>query len=85
MWLNTGLLYEWKKWWLYPVVWMGDVALASSGISKRCYQCNFSGILKGRQIIPEPYRNSKYPIRRLVCWHKTLLDEMWTQAYSEPL
>ena len=58
---------------------------AFSGFSKRCCQCNFFGIIKGRQIIPEPYRNSKYPIRRLLWWHKKLLDSMWTQAYSEPL
>ena len=31
------------------------------------------------------YRNSKYPIRRLLWWHKTLLDAIWTQVHSEPL
>ena len=29
-------------------------------------QCNFSGIFKGREIMPEPYWSSKYPIRSLL-------------------
>ena len=37
------------------------------------------------QIIPEPYTNSKYPIRRLLWWRKTLSDAIWVQVYSEPL
>ena len=46
---------------------------------------NFSEIFKGRQIILEPCRNSKYPIRCLLWCHKTLPGVIWTQAYSEPL
>ena len=61
------------------------MSFASSGFSKRCCQCDFFGIFKGRKIIPEPYMNSKYPIRRLLWWYKTLLDAFWTQAYSEPI
>ena len=54
-------------------------------LSKRCCQCNFFGIFKGRQIIPEPYKNSKYPIRCLLWWQKTLLDKIWIQVYSKPI
>ena len=57
----------------------------SSQFSKRCCQCNFSGIFKGRQIIPRPCRNSKYPFRCLSWWCKTLQDVTWMQAYSKPL
>ena len=48
-------------------------------------QCNFSEIFKGRQIILEPCRNSKYPIRCLLWCHKTLPGAIWTQSYLEPL
>ena len=59
--------------------------LASSSFSKTCCQCNFSEIFKGRQIVLEPFRNSKYLIRCLLWWHKTLPGAIWTQAYSGPL
>ena len=39
---------------------------ASSTFSKTCCQCNFSEILKGREIILEPFRNSKYLISCLL-------------------
>ena len=58
---------------------------ASSGFSKRCCQCTFSGIFKGRQIILEPCRNLKYSIWCLLWQRKILLGGIWTQAYSEPL
>ena len=38
-----------------------------------------------RQIILELCRNSKYPIRYLLWWHKILPGAIWTQTYSEPL
>ena len=38
-----------------------------------------------RQIILELFRNSKYPIRYLLWWHKILPGAIWTQTYSEPL
>ena len=62
----------------------GDESV-SSCFSKTCCQCNFSEIFKRRQIILEPCRNSKYPIRCLLWWHKTFSGRIWTQAYSEPL
>ena len=68
-WPNTALVSEWKK---------CDESLPFLGFRRDV-------AFKGRQIIPEPYRNSKYPIRRLLWWDKKLLDSMWTQAYSEPL
>ena len=62
----------------------GDESL-SSCFSKASCQCNFSEIFKRRQIILEPCRNSKYPIRCLLWWHTTFSGRIWTQAYSEPL
>ena len=61
----------------------GDKSLPFLIFRRHC-QYNFSDIFKGRQIIPEPCRNSKYPIRYL-WWHKTIPGAIWTQAYSEPL
>ena len=48
---------------------------------------NFFEIFKGRQIILDPFKNSKYPIWCLLWWHKTLPSAIWTQVYiiSEPL
>ena len=44
----------------------------------------FSEIFKGRQSILNSGRNSKYPMRYLLWWHKTP-SVIWTEAYSEPL
>ena len=83
---NIGLVSEWKfgggtrlfEWQLlYFRVRGYCIVLTKIKIMRFC-QCNFSGIFKGRKIIPEPYRNSKYPIRRF-------LDAIWNQAYWEPL
>ena len=51
----------------------------------RMLPMQFFKIFKGRQIILEPFMNSKYPIRCLLWWHKTLLAAIWTQVYSESL
>ena len=82
------------EWWIllvrvrgYCVVLTKIKAMSlslSSGSWKRCCQNNFSGTLKGSQIILEPYRNLKYPIRCLLWWHETLAA-IRMQAYSEPL
>ena len=48
---TESLLQRWRQW-----------VSASSNFSKRCCWCNFSEIFKGRQIIVEPCRNSKYSI-----------------------
>ena len=58
---------------------------AFSTFSKTCCQCNFSEIFKGWQIILELCRKSKYTIRYLLWWHKTLTGAIWTQAYLELL
>ena len=50
----------------------GDESLPLLAFQRQCCQCNFSEIFKGRQIILEPIRNSKYLIRCLLWWHKTL-------------
>ena len=50
----------------------GDESLPFLAFQRQCCQCNFSEIFKGRQIILEPIRNSKYLIRCLLWWHKTL-------------
>ena len=60
-------------------------ASASSSFSKTCCQCDFSEIFKERQIILEPFRKSKYHIRYLLWWHKTLPGAIWTKEYSKPL
>ena len=62
----------------------GDEDEACSSFSKTCRQLNFSKMFKGRQIILEPFRNSKYPIRCLLWWHKILPGAIWTLAYPEP-
>ena len=49
------------------------IVLAKIKAMRFC-QCNFSGIFKRRQIIPEPYRNAIYFIRSLLWWQKTLLE-----------
>ena len=54
-------------------------------LSKKMLPMQFSQNIQRKGNYPEPYRNSKYPIRCLLWWHKTLLDEIWTQTYSEPL
>ena len=43
-----------------------DGSLPFSSFSKIFGQCNFSQIFKRRQLILEPCRNSKHPIRCLV-------------------
>ena len=95
IWLITVLVSEWKNgvclngvlkyvrvlyhinkvWWVY----------AFSSFWKRCCQCNFSEIFKGRQSILKPCKNSKYFIRCLFGWHKKFAGAIWTQAYSQPL
>ena len=52
---------RWKQW-----------VSASPIFLKGCCQCNFPQIFKRRQIINKPCRNSRYPIRCLLWWHKTL-------------
>ena len=59
-------------------------ASASSTFSRIRCQSNFSEIFKGRQSILNSGRNSKYPMRYLLWWHKTP-SVIWTEAYSEPL
>ena len=51
----VGIVSYWHRWRR----WVS----AYSRFSKRYCQCNFYEILKGRQIIVEPCRNSKYPIK----------------------
>ena len=63
---------------------VGDESVFSGFLKTYC-QCNFSEIFKGRQIILEPCRKSKYPIRCLLWCHKTLPGAIWTQGYSQPL
>ena len=88
-WPNTGLvsnetLFQWQM--LFFRVCGCCIELTKIKAMSLCLcQCNFSGIFEGRQVIPKPYRNSKYHVRRLLWWHKTLLDAIWAQAYSEPL
>ena len=48
-----------------------------SWFSKICCQLNFPKIFKRGQIILEPCRNSKCPIRWLLWWHKTLPGAIW--------
>ena len=67
-----------KKWWWSPFVWVIDFVLHGTWVFYRInrdegdeslptrYQCNFSEIFKGRQIILKACRNSKYPIRCLL-------------------
>ena len=57
----------------------GDEAMSvvSLSFSKRCYQCSFSEIFKGRQVILEPCRNLKHPIRWLLWRHETLPGAIW--------
>ena len=90
-WKNRGGTFVWMvdavlqgAWVLYCIVLrrQGWWVSTSSSFSKWCCQCNVSRIIKGIQIIPEPYRNSKYP--SYVCYDdKTLLDAFWTQTYSK--
>ena len=81
-WKSSGgpRLFEWQV--LFFRVWGYCILLTKM---KTYCQCNFTEIFKGRQIILEPCRNSKYPIRCLLWCHKTLPGAIWTQAYSEPL
>ena len=65
---------RWRRW-----------ASPSSSFLNKCCQCIFSEIFKRSPIILEPCRNSKYPIRCLLWWHKTLTGAIWAQAYSELL
>ena len=62
----------------------GDESLPFQVFRRHC-QCNFSKIFKGRYIILKPCRDSKYPIRYLLWWHKALPGAIWTEVYSEPL
>ena len=62
-----------KKWWCFPFDWMVDVVHQGAwvlycinwdkGDESQCCQWNFSEIFKGKSIILEPCRDSKYPIR----------------------
>ena len=82
--------------WIWDVVIQGawifyrinkdksDESLPLLTFRRRC-QCNFSEIFKGKQIILDPFRNSRYPTRYLLWWHKTLAGAIWTQASSELL
>ena len=60
----VGIVLYWQRW----KRWVS----ASSSFSKRCCQWSFSKIFKGKQIILDPSRNSKYLIIYLFWWHKTL-------------
>ena len=88
---NREIDVRMKKCWWSPFVLMADVVLQVDeslpflAFQKRSCQCNFSQIFKGRQIILEPCRNLKYPIRCFLWWHKKLPGAIWTQTYSEPL
>ena len=81
---NLKLDTPWQN-WIFLFFFNVQNSVCFFLIMSRCCQYNFSGIFKGRQIIPEPYRNSKCPIKPLLWWHKTLLDAIWTQAYSNLL
>ena len=82
-WPNIGLVSEWKngagtrlfELQLFFFRVHGYCIVLTKINTMRCCQCNFSGIFKGRQIITEPNRNSKYPIR-------CLLDAIWNQTYE---
>ena len=63
----------------------GGKSLPLLAFRRQFCQFNFSEIFKRRQIILEPFRNSKYPIRCLLWWHKTWPGAIWTQTYSEHL
>ena len=51
---------------------MKAMNLVSLCFSKKCCQYTFSEIFKGKQVILEPCRNLKCPIKWLLWWHKTL-------------
>ena len=57
---------RWKRWSLSLLVFQRDA------VNIYIYIFFFSEIFKGRQIILDPCRNLKCPIRSLSWWHKTL-------------
>ena len=83
--LNLDVVLQGVNVWYHINKDEGDESLCSSSFLKRCYQCHFSEIFKGRQIMLELGRNLKYHIRCLLWWHKTLLGTIWTQTYSQPI
>ena len=64
----------------------GDWSLPFLVFQRQYCQCSFSEffwILKGKQIILQSCRNSKYATIYLLWWHKTLPGAIRTQAYSD--
>ena len=57
---TESIWQRWRQW-----------VSASSSFSKRWCWSNFSEIFKGRQIVVEPCRNSKYSILSDVCYDDT--------------
>ena len=66
---GAGLVYEWSMlffrmcWCCIVLTMMKTMSVVSLSFSKRCYQCSFFEIFKGRQVILEPCRKLKYPIK----------------------
>ena len=90
-WPNTRLAYEWKndggtrlfEWYMLFFRVRGYyIVLTKIKAMSLCLFWLFEEMLS-MQFFWNIQRRVKYPIRRW--WHKTLLDEIWTQAYSEPL
>ena len=76
---NVSGLGQTQDWYLNEKIVV--VAVCLNG---RCCSAGCVGIVFiERQIIPEQYRNLQYPIRRLLWWHKLLLEAFWMQEYSK--